>query len=201
MIAGITTAAICQTPITKRFQPRREKPDEVFMRPIAPTADSNIRAASAQRLRELRGILEASFDAIPEIYRSVFLLREVEALSATEAAESLGISEDTVKTRLHRGRAAAPGAVRASGLDGSRALPLAPLPVRPGRCGGFRSAEPAASPVAPLCLPGRVLPRRSAGDEEERRVTPDPALACCPVCKLAFRLERIRLHACLICSG
>jgi len=55
--------------------------------------------------REMRGILESSFDAIPEIYRSVFLLREVEAVSTTEAAECLGITEDTVKTRLHRARA------------------------------------------------------------------------------------------------
>jgi len=55
--------------------------------------------------RELRGLLESSFDAIPEIYRSVFLLREVEALSTTETAECLGISEDSVKTRLHRARA------------------------------------------------------------------------------------------------
>ena len=55
--------------------------------------------------RELRGILEAAFDALPEIYRTVFLLREVEAVSTTEAAESLGITEDTVKTRLHRARA------------------------------------------------------------------------------------------------
>ena len=55
--------------------------------------------------RELRGIMESSFDAIPEIYRSVFLLRAVEALSTTEAAECLGISENTVKTRLNRARA------------------------------------------------------------------------------------------------
>jgi len=55
--------------------------------------------------RELRGILESAFDALPEIYRSVFLLREVEAVSTTETAESLGITEDTVKTRLHRARA------------------------------------------------------------------------------------------------
>ena len=54
---------------------------------------------------ELRGILESSFDALPEIYRSVFVLREVEAQSTTEAALCLGISEDTVKTRLHRARA------------------------------------------------------------------------------------------------
>jgi len=58
-------------------------------------------AAAAQ----LRGILESAFDALPEMYRTVFLLREVEAQSTTEAAECLGISEDTVKTRLHRARA------------------------------------------------------------------------------------------------
>jgi len=55
--------------------------------------------------REMRGILEAAVDTIPEIYRAVFLLREVEALSTSETAECLGISEDTVKTRLHRARA------------------------------------------------------------------------------------------------
>jgi RNA polymerase sigma-70 factor (ECF subfamily) len=55
--------------------------------------------------RELRAILESSFEAIPEIYRSVFMLREVEGLSTTEAAECLGLSEDAVKTRLHRARA------------------------------------------------------------------------------------------------
>ena len=54
--------------------------------------------------REVRAVLESSFEAIPEIYRSVFMLREVEGLSTAEAAECLGLSEDTVKTRLHRAR-------------------------------------------------------------------------------------------------
>lgn len=54
--------------------------------------------------RELRSVLESSFEAIPEIYRSVFMLRAVEGLSTAEAAECLGLSEDTVKTRLHRAR-------------------------------------------------------------------------------------------------
>ncbi len=53
---------------------------------------------------EVRVVLESSLDAIPEIYRSVFVLREVEGLDTTEAAECLGVSEDTVKTRLHRAR-------------------------------------------------------------------------------------------------
>jgi len=54
--------------------------------------------------REVRAALESSFEALPEIYRSVFMLREVEGLSTAEAALSLGLSEDTVKTRLHRAR-------------------------------------------------------------------------------------------------
>ena len=54
---------------------------------------------------ELRAALETSLDAIPEIYRTAFVLREVEGLSTAEAAECLETSEDVVKTRLHRARA------------------------------------------------------------------------------------------------
>ena len=54
---------------------------------------------------ELRAALEASLDSIPEIYRTVFVLREVEGLSTAEAAACLETSEDVVKTRLHRARA------------------------------------------------------------------------------------------------
>ncbi len=53
---------------------------------------------------ELRRALELSLDALPEIYRTVFMLREVEGLSTAEAAECLGVTEDSVKTRLHRAR-------------------------------------------------------------------------------------------------
>jgi RNA polymerase sigma-70 factor (ECF subfamily) len=56
-------------------------------------------------LGELRKTLEGGVDALPEAYRSVFVLREVEGLSTAETAESLGLSEDVVKTRLVRARA------------------------------------------------------------------------------------------------
>lgn len=55
--------------------------------------------------RELTGILESAVDALPEIYRVVFMLREVEQLSTNEAAEVLELSEEAVKVRLHRARA------------------------------------------------------------------------------------------------
>ena len=54
---------------------------------------------------ELRRTLEGGVDALPEAYRSVFVLRDVEGLSTAETAECLGLSEDVVKTRLVRARA------------------------------------------------------------------------------------------------
>jgi RNA polymerase sigma-70 factor (ECF subfamily) len=53
---------------------------------------------------ELRLLLEGAVDALPRTARSAFVLREVEGLSTAEAAECLGVSEDVVKTRLHRAR-------------------------------------------------------------------------------------------------
>lgn len=55
---------------------------------------------------ELRTLLESVIENLPETYRTVFVLREIEQLSTAEAAESLEVSEETVKTRLHRARAA-----------------------------------------------------------------------------------------------
>lgn len=55
---------------------------------------------------ELRDALTDAIRSLPEIYRSVVLLRDVEELSTEETAEILDISTDTVKTRLHRGRLA-----------------------------------------------------------------------------------------------
>jgi RNA polymerase sigma-70 factor, ECF subfamily len=55
---------------------------------------------------ELRGLLEWAIDTLPDGMREVFVLREIEGLSTSEVAESLGVSEDVVKTRLSRGRAA-----------------------------------------------------------------------------------------------
>ncbi len=54
---------------------------------------------------ELKNLLEAAVEALPRTSRSAFVLREVEGLSTAETAECLGVSEDVVKTRLHRARA------------------------------------------------------------------------------------------------
>ena len=54
---------------------------------------------------QLGRMLQDAVDALPETYRSVFVLREVEQLSTLETAECLELSEEAVKTRLHRSRA------------------------------------------------------------------------------------------------
>lgn len=55
---------------------------------------------------ELRQQLQRAIDGLPEIYRTVFLIRDVDGFSTEETAEALGISVPTVKTRLHRARIA-----------------------------------------------------------------------------------------------
>jgi RNA polymerase sigma-70 factor, ECF subfamily len=55
---------------------------------------------------ELRELLEWAIDTLPDGMREVFMLRDVEGMSTSEVAECLGVTEDVVKTRLSRGRAA-----------------------------------------------------------------------------------------------
>ncbi len=55
--------------------------------------------------RDLKTGFEAVVNALPKIYRLVFMLRDIGEMSTYETAECLGISEENVKTRLHRARA------------------------------------------------------------------------------------------------
>jgi RNA polymerase sigma-70 factor (ECF subfamily) len=57
----------------------------------------------AQR-SEMRRLLEAQIDSLPDDYRVVFVLRAVEELSVEETADALGIPQPTVRTRLFRAR-------------------------------------------------------------------------------------------------
>ena len=53
---------------------------------------------------QLRQLLERAVAALPDSFRTVFVLRDVEGLSVEDTAELLGIPSATVKTRLHRAR-------------------------------------------------------------------------------------------------
>jgi len=54
--------------------------------------------------KELSHILEKSLEKIPVIYRTVFILREVEGLSVLETAEMLNLTAVNVKVRLNRAK-------------------------------------------------------------------------------------------------
>ncbi len=54
--------------------------------------------------RELGAVLAEAIDALPSIYRTVLVMREVEDLTTREAADLLGITEDALKVRLHRAK-------------------------------------------------------------------------------------------------
>ncbi len=54
--------------------------------------------------REIRRLLEHAIDDLPESFRVVFVMRDVEEMSTEETAAFLGIRPETVKTRLHRAR-------------------------------------------------------------------------------------------------
>lgn len=54
---------------------------------------------------EMRRLLEEAVETLPDVYRTIFMLRDVEEMSTAETAEVLAIGEENVKVRLHRARA------------------------------------------------------------------------------------------------
>ena len=87
----------------QRYEPFEEDRSnvEAFMKRDSPR-DPEREAASG----ELRVLLEAAIDRLPDGAREVFMLRDVEGMSTTEVGTALGISDDAVKTRLSRARGA-----------------------------------------------------------------------------------------------
>ncbi len=65
-------------------------------------------AAAGERLdaEQLRQSVRDSIDKLPEDYRVIVLLRDIDGYSTGEAASILGIRTNAVKTRLHRARSA-----------------------------------------------------------------------------------------------
>jgi len=78
-------------------QPADAAPMEVADETAESPSDAALRA-------EVRRVLESRIDALPEVFRTVFVMREVEEMTARETADALGIPEATVRTRLFRAR-------------------------------------------------------------------------------------------------
>src|SRR6202049_314018 len=53
---------------------------------------------------EIRRFLEEAVEKLPDAYRTIFMLRDIEELSTTDTANILEITEENVKIRLHRAR-------------------------------------------------------------------------------------------------
>ncbi len=96
------------------FAPAHELSLEQFL-PSRKQIDGNVKIEIADWSRlpddqalqtEMKQVLDRAIGDLPEIYRAVILLRDIEELSTEETAQILDVTEDTVKTRLHRARLA-----------------------------------------------------------------------------------------------
>ncbi len=80
-------------------------------RPIDDLVDDAPEVHPRAEAAELRALLEQAIRRLPDKYRAAVVLRDVEGLSTSEAAELLGLREAAFKSRLHRGRMALRAAV------------------------------------------------------------------------------------------
>jgi RNA polymerase sigma-70 factor, ECF subfamily len=71
--------------------------------PFPTTMDGANPEADAARA-EIRKLIERAVDDLPEAFRTVFIMRDVQECNIEETAASLELNPDTVKTRLHRAR-------------------------------------------------------------------------------------------------
>lgn len=78
-----------------------EHPELIMARMMSGLPDPEELAANG----EIRRLIENAVDALPDAFRTVFVLRDVEQLNTAETASALNLRQETVKTRLHRGRA------------------------------------------------------------------------------------------------
>ncbi len=103
----LTRIAIHEALARKRRRGRMEELDALTANgdnmPILKSSAPTPEAGAAQA--ETRQLLEEAIDRLPENYRTVVVLREVEEMSVAETAESLGVTDAVVKTRLHRAHA------------------------------------------------------------------------------------------------
>ena len=123
--------------------------------------------------RELAAALSTALERLPDEYREVLLLRDVEGLTAPEAAEALGLTLAALKSRLHRAR----GALREA---------IGPL------------VSPAAPPPEPTCPDAASLMSRHLEGELSSVdcAAMEQHVKSCPGCAAACRTLERALGAC-----
>ena len=78
-----------------------EQDEEGSMKAVETSPDPEQRASNAELGRLLEGVVLE----LPDAYRTVVMMRDIEQMSTAETAEALDLSEQNVKVRLHRGHA------------------------------------------------------------------------------------------------
>jgi RNA polymerase sigma factor (sigma-70 family) len=91
---------------------------------------------AATALTEIRLLLERAVNNLPESFRIVFVMRDIEEMSTEETALHLGLRPETVKTRLHRARRL----LREQLQDELAAVFTDTFPFAGTRCDGFTQA-------------------------------------------------------------
>lgn len=116
-----------------KLRTRRRKPEE-SLEPLLPTylddghhtEDFTEWAAQADRLleqKQIRAAVRAAIETLPESYRTVLMLRDVEEMSTEDVASRIGVTPNAVKIRLHRARQAL-GTVMRQQVTGNPAVPV-----------------------------------------------------------------------------
>ena len=109
-IYRITANAACQKRRKRRVERAEVAWDEVAPsfdetgQHVQPGLDWSPRLKDPALQAELRSVLSAAIDALPEAYRAVLILHDVEGLSTPEISEVLQIKLGTIKSRAHRAR-------------------------------------------------------------------------------------------------
>jgi RNA polymerase sigma-70 factor, ECF subfamily len=85
-----------------RFNPTEASDDKPFY--PKQFADWRDLPSDAVEQKEVREAVAKALAGLPDIYREVFVLRDMQHLDVAETAEALGLGESAVKTRLHRAR-------------------------------------------------------------------------------------------------
>lgn len=82
------------------------EPDREFEGGFMPRDFADWREIPPETLErtEIRQIVNRALQELPEIYKEIFVLRDIEELNGTDCAQMLGVSEQVVKVRLHRAR-------------------------------------------------------------------------------------------------
>lgn len=104
--------ALTRSACARKRRGLKNKPPVADDKRMAEEADHAPTPEARVAEQELASALTSALDGLSEEHREVLVLRDIEGLTAQEAASSLGVSVDALKSRLHRARTALRNALR-----------------------------------------------------------------------------------------